>query len=816
MKTKIHFLSLLLFLLPLFGSGMKAQSMSDDQVLSYIAKETQKGSSQGDIATHLISQGVTMTQLQRVRRKAERLKAEGQTSSTNNISRQKEVGIIEESPSSANDSTSTDQNFAEEIDQKNESQVFGRNIFSSQNLTFAPAQNIATPTNYLLGAGDEVTINIWGASQQTIQQTISPDGYIVIDGIGLIRLAGLTISKAKGVLHERLGQSYADCHFDLSLSDLRSMQVQVMGEVVRPGTYTLSSLSSAFNALYSAGGINDIGTLRDIRVFRRGSQLTSIDVYDYILHGNTTSDVRLSDGDVIMVGSYDCLVKITGHVKRPMWYEMKKSETVKDLMEYAGGFDGKAYTKGVRLKRTAGTEYSIYSIDEDKMSTFHMADGYLVEADENMVRYNNMVEVRGAVKHPGEFQLGDQIQSVKDLLNAADGLIESAYTKRAILHREKEDKNREIMSVDAIGILQGTAIDIPLHNGDVLFIPDKLDMQGELTVQVDGEINYPGEYPYAEHTTLRDMILLAGGITQAGSLARVDVFRRLRDINATEDSPMSAEHFTFSFNEDFSLKGDTVFELAPFDIVYVRKSPAYEVQMNVNIIGQVNFPGTYTMTKKNYRISDLIRDCGGITNQGYVRGASLLRVMTKEEREQRDANNLRAQIDIYEQGLRDGKDLNLQVADSLLSLKAVTDNTYSIAVDLEKILKEPGCVYDLVLREGDILKIPRPEYTVKISGEVMHPVSMAYEEGKSVKYYIKHAGGYARKAYKRHAYGIHMNGSVIQLSGRSSRDIEPGTEIVVPSKAGRKGMSTSEIMSTASTAASLSSVIVALMNIVTK
>lgn len=816
MKTKIFLLLLILFLPSLFGSEMKAQSMSDDQVLSYIAKETQKGSSQGDIATHLISQGVTMTQLQRVRRKAERLKAEGQTSTNKNnlLSRQKEVGIIDES--SANDSTSRDQDFTEGMDVKSEMQVFGRNIFSSQNLTFAPAQNIATPTNYLLGAGDEVTINIWGASQQTIQQTISPDGYIVIEGIGLIRLAGLTVSKAKGVLRERLGQSYADCHFDLSLSDLRSMQVQVMGEVVHPGTYTLSSLSSAFNALYSAGGINDIGTLRDIRVFRRGSQLTSIDVYDYILHGNTTSDVRLSDGDVIMVGSYDCLVKITGHVKRPMWYEMKKSETVKDLLEYAGGFDGKAYTKGVRLKRTAGTEYSIYSIEEDKMGTFHMADGDLVEADENMVRYNNLVEVRGAVKHPGEFQLGDQIQSVKDLLNAADGLIESAYTKRAILHREKEDKNREIMSVDAIGILQGTAVDIPLHNGDVLFIPDKLDMQGELTIQVDGEINYPGEYPYAEHTTLRDMILLAGGITQAGSLARVDVFRRLRDINATEDSPMSAEHFTFSFNEDFSLKGDTAFELAPFDIIYVRKSPAYEVQMNVNIVGQVNFPGTYTMTKKNYRISDLIHDCGGITNQGYVRGASLLRVMTKEEREQRDANNLRAQIDIYEQGLRDGKDLNLQVADSLLSLKAVTDNTYAIAVDLEKVLKEPGCIYDLVLREGDILKIPRPEYTVKISGEVMHPVSMAYEEGKSVKYYIKHAGGYARKAYKRHAYGIHMNGSVIQLSGRSSHDIEPGTEIVVPSKAGRKGMSTSEIMSTASTAASLSSVIVALMNIVTK
>lgn len=818
MKTRFLLLLLLLVIPPLFGaSGMKAQSMTDDQILTYIAKETQKGSSQGDIATHLISRGVTMTQLQRVRRKAERLKAEeGQESnnSTNKMTRQKEVSITDDS--SPNDSISTDQDLNEDMDMKNERQVFGRNIFSSQNLTFAPAQNIATPTNYLLGAGDEVTINIWGASQQTVQQVISPDGYIVIDGIGLIRLAGLTISKAKGVLRERLGQSYADCHFDLSLSDLRSLQVQVMGEVVHPGTYTLSSLSSAFNALYAAGGINDIGTLRDIRVFRRGNQLTSIDVYEYILHGNTTSDVRLSDGDVIMVGSYDCLVKITGHVKRPMWYEMKKSETVKDLLEYAGGFDGKAYTKGLRLKRTAGTEYSIYSIEEDKMGTFHMADGDLVEADENMVRYNNMVEVRGAVKHPGEFQLGDQIQSVKDLLNAADGLIESAYTKRAIMHREKEDKSREIMSVDAIGILQGTSVDIPLHNGDVLFIPDKLDMLGNLTVQVDGEINYPGEYPFADHTTIRDMLLLAGGITQAGSLARVDVFRRLRDVNATEDSPMSAEHFCFGLNEDFSLMRDTIFELAPFDIVYVRKSPAYEVQRNVSIVGQANFPGIYTLTKKNYRISDLIRDCGGITDQGYARGASLMRTMTKEEREQRDANNLRAQIDIYEQGLRDGKDLNMQLADSLLSMKSVTASTYAVAIDLEKAIKAPGSIHDLVLREGDVLNIPKPEYTVKVSGEVMHPVSMPYQKDKSLKYYIEHAGGYARKAYKRHAYGIHMNGSVIKLSGKSSDNIEPGTEIVIPSKAGRKSLSNTEVIAMSSSAASLASVIAALVNIVTK
>ena len=813
MKTKILLLLLLLALPPLFGSGLRAQSMTDDEVLSFITKETQNGASQSSIATQLIAKGVTMTQLQRVRRKAERMKAEEQTAE-NAASRQEEVGAVEDDKPTDQDAPGQD--LTEKMDKKNERQVFGRNIFSSRNLTFAPSQNIATPANYLLGAGDDVTINIWGASQQTIQQTITPDGYIVVSGVGPIRLAGLTVNKAKETIRARLGQTYADCHFDLSVADLRSMQVQVMGEVVRPGTYTLSSLSSAFNALYAAGGVNDIGSLRDIRVYRRGKQVASIDVYDYILHGNTTRDIRLSDGDVIKVGPYDCLVKVIGHVKRPMWYEMKGSETVKDLLEYAGGFDGKAYTKGVRLKRTVGSEYSIYTVEDAQMGSFHLADGDLIEADENLVRYNNMVEVRGAVKHPGEYQLGDKIQSVKDLLLAADGLIESAYTKRAIMHREKEDKSKEIMSVDAKGILDGTAADIPLRNGDVLFIPDNLDMQGNLTVQVNGEINYPGDYPYAEHTTLREMILLAGGLTRAGSLARVDVFRRVRDVNALEDTPDAAEHFTLALNEDFSLVRDTTFELAPFDIVYFRKSPAYEEQKNVSVTGQVNFPGSYTMTKKDYRLSDLIRDCGGVTDQGYVRGTSLLRIMTKKEREQRDVSNLRAQIDLYEQGLREGRELNMQLADSLLSMKTVTGGTYSVAIDLEKAMKEPGSVHDLVLREGDLLNIPKPSNTVKVSGEVMHPVSMPYEKGKSLKYYVKHAGGYANKAYKRHAYGIHMNGGVVRLSSRTSKDIEPGTEIVIPSKNGRNRMSTTEVLATSSSAASLASVIVALMNIVTK
>jgi protein involved in polysaccharide export with SLBB domain len=835
MDIKKLLLLALLFIMPLCipDAALRAQAMTDEQVLDYVTKETQRGASQSSIVAYLIKRGVTTAQLQRVRRKAERMKAEEKTgdrtkgggratqqeilptTAMNKTElRQQELGITGDI--SVADSTSQAKDLTADMDLENARKVFGRNIFSIDNLTFAPSQNIATPANYVLGAGDEVIVNIWGASQQTLQEQITPDGYIVVPGVGPVHLGGLTVSRAKAVLKEKLGSRYANSHFDLSLGGIRSLQVQVMGEVVRPGTYTLPSLSSAFNALYSAGGINEIGTLRDIRVFRQGQQVATIDVYDYLLHGNTKGDVRLHDGDVILVGPYDCLVEITGNVKRPMFYEMKKTETVKDLLDYAGGFDGKAYTKNVRLKRSMGAEYSIHSIEEFQMGAFTVADGDLVEADENMARFNNLVEVRGAVKHPGQFQLGGNIQSVKDLVLAADGLLESAYTERAIMHREREDKSREMTNIDIVGILNGTATDVPLRNNDVLFIPNKLEMDGERTMQVAGEINYPGVYPYADKTTLKDVILQAGGMTHAGSLARIDVYRRLRDAQALQDGAKAAEYYSFALDEDYNLVRDTVFELKPYDVIYIRKSPGYEEQRIIRVEGQVNFPGTYAMTTKNYRLSDLIRDCGGVSDQGYAHGASLIRVMTPAERQQRDALNLRSQIEIYEDGLREGKDMNMQVADSLLAMKSITDNTYPVAIELDKALTEPGCVYDLILREGDVITVPRPEFTVKVSGEVMHPVAMAYEEGKNLNYYIRHAGGYARRAYRSRVYGIHMNGTVVKLSANSIRDIEPGTEIVVPSKAGKKGMSTAEIMSMSSTAASLSSVIVALMNVITR
>lgn len=808
-------------------AAMAQSSMTDDQVLKYLVTETQKGTSQQKMAAELLKKGVTPTQLQRVRKKAEKLREEAENTGSKDKKKEKkgkkdddeldmdasqsraeELGLEQSDEELVGESTDDILGITEE-DQR---QVFGRNIFNAKNLTFQPSTNIATPANYTIGPADMVTINIWGASQQTIEAEVSSDGYIVIEGVGPVKLAGLTVERAKNVLRNKLSQHYSDCSFDLSLSETRSIQVQVMGEVKVPGTYTLSSLSTAFNALYMAGGISKIGTLRDIRVYRSGKNISSIDVYDYILNGNSRGDIRLEDNDVIVVGAYNCLVQIKGNVKRPMWYEMKKSETVKDLLTYAGSFTGNAYTKNVRLTRKSGDEYSIHTIDEFQMGSFSMADEDMVEVDSIRARFSNKVEVRGAAKHPGLFELGGKIQSVRDLLLAAEGLSEDAYEGRAIMHRENEDLTLRMINVDIHGIIAGTTSDIPLKNNDVLFIPSKSDMLGERIIDVKGEVTYPGQYPYADNTTIQDIILQTGGLTEAGSLARVDVFRRIRDNKSALAGTNSSINFSFSLDEQFAIQEDTTFFLEPYDIVVVRKSPSYKEQQNVTAQGEVNFEGQYSLTNKNYRLSDLVKACGGLTDMAYIRGAKLIRLMTPEELEQRDQANLKAQIQLYEDGLKEGKDMNMQIADSLLSLKTNTSNTFPVAINLEEAMANPGTDDDILLREGDVLSVPEKSNIIKISGEVMYPVSMSYEKGKKLSYYIHHAGGYSTNASKSKVYGINANGSVVKLSSNSARAIQPGMEIVVPQKSAKKKLSTTEIIGIGSGIAALASVIVALLN----
>lgn len=826
-----------------------SQSMSDDQVVRYVMEQQEKGKDQQYIVSQLLQKGVTVDQLRRIRKKYEAeqkqpgaLDLTGTTQPKSGTSRlrtnkektrderQKQNGYMVRSRreiKDGEDKTLKGQQLNEEIGfmdidsliyyrnyfKEDDRQVFGRNIFNNEMLTFEPSMNIPTPANYRLGAGDAVIIDVWGASQTTFEGTVSPDGTVTIEVVGPLALAGMTVKEANDYVKKQLGRFYANSNITLTVGETRSIQVQVMGEVMVPGTYTLSALSSAFNALYAAGGISEIGTLRDIKVFRQGRVVSTIDVYDYILNGNTKGDIRLADNDVIVVGPYECLVNIRGKVKRPMFYEMKENESVSRILDYAGGFAGDAYTDNVRLIRKSGREYSVYTVDEFEMNGFLLKDGDSLYVDSVIPRFSNMAEIRGAVFHPGQYQMDGSIKTVRQLIKAADGLREDAFLKRAVMHRQKEDLTMEALSVDVEGIMDGTVADIPLRKNDILFIPSSLDMKGERTLTIDGEVNFPGIYQYADNTTIEDLVLQAGGFTEAASMAKVDVFRRIKNPDAVTDDEKLSETYSFSLRDGLVMGDGQDFHLQPYDEVFVRKSPAYSEQRNVKVSGAVNFSGSYAMDNKDYRLSDLVKAAGGLSSLAYAKGARLQRLLTEEEKKQRESAMKASQIQVYEESLRSEKEFNMAQADSILNLKLDLGDTYPVAINLEKAMKNPGSLDDVRLREGDELVVPQFSNTVKISGEVMYPISINYEKGKPLSYYIKRAGGYADRAHKSRVYTIYMNGSVEQLGRRSSKSIQPGCEIVVPTKPQRNKMTPQEMMTIGTSTASIATMIATLVNI---
>lgn len=832
-------------------AGMvSAQSMSDDQVVEYVKKEQAKGQSQQQIVTKLFQKGVTTDQLRRIRKKydaeknalgASDLSGKNAGKSNERLRQQRQEDgeryqkqnqyMVQPQYRVLNRNYGTKSERMQELNDeigfmdidsliyyqnyfKNENEVFGRNIFNNQMLTFQPNMNMATPSNYSLGAGDEVVIDVWGASQQTFTETISPDGVIVIEGVGPCQIGGMSVNEATAYLRSRLGKFYSDCNIQLSLGSTRSIQVQVMGEVNVPGTYTLSSLSSAFNALYAAGGVSDIGTLRDIKVYRDGRQLASIDVYDLLLNGKSKGNVILADNDIIVVGPYDALVEIRGKVKRPMFYEMKKNESLSTLLGYSGGFTGDAYKKNMRVTRKNGSEYSIHTVGEFDWNSFTMDDGDSVYVDSVVARYSNMVEIRGAVFHAGMFQMDGSINTVRELVRAAEGLREDAFTARAVMHRQKDDLSLEVLPVDIKGVMDGTVADIPLRKNDVLFIPSKTDMDGDRTLNISGEVNYPGLYVYADNTSLEDLVLQAGGLTEAASTVKVDVYRRINDADALEDNNELTETYTFALKDGFVIDGEPGFILQPFDQVVVRMSPTYTEQKNVSVTGAVNFSGYYAMTNKNYRLTDLVKAAGGLSSLAYGKGARLERRMTEDERKQQEASLRAAQISLYEEAMQnEGKNYDLQRADSLLQMKLDVGTTFPVAINLEAALKNPGSIDDLQLREGDRLVVPQYSSTVKISGDVMHPISMNYKKGESLKYYIKHAGGYGDNARKSRVYVIYMNGAVELISHSSSKAVQPGCTIVVPSKNKKNKMTTAEYAAMGTSAASIATMMVTIANI---
>lgn len=841
--------------------GSMAQSaMTDEQVLQYVVEEHQSGTSQAQIVTKLMQRGVDIEQIRRVKQKYERLAKNqglGAIVTKEKSGNRLRINNSKTKMNNANVNDDTDEflptyrltdgrekdydnkNIYDETNEdwlmmqdelngfipdtaaivqkymddrkKKKVKVFGRDIFNNKELTFEPEMNIATPQNYRLGPGDAVFIEIYGASQKTIEGTVSPDGTITIEGFGPVQISGLTVKEANSRLRSTLGKRYSSSKISLTVGQTRSIMVNVMGEVNNPGTYTLPAFATVFHALYMAGGTNDLGTMRNIKVYRNNRLVSTVDIYDYILNGKLTGNVRLADNDVISVGTYDCLVNITGKVKRPMYYEMKKNESVATLLKYSGGFTGDAYKKSVRLVRKAGKEYSVYNVDEFDMSSFQLADADSVSVDSILQRYSNMVEIKGAVFRPGMYQVGGNINSVRTLIENADGLKEEAFTARAVMHRMKPDRTLEVIPVDVEGILAGRTADIPIQNNDVLFIPTKQEMMEEQTITIHGEVFYPGVYKYADNETLEDFVLQAGGLKQTASTVKVDVARRIVNPKALTTDSVIARTYTFALKDGFVIDGEPGFKLMPYDEVYVRKSPGFYKQQNVMVEGEVMFGGTYTLSKKNQRLSDLIKNAGGVNDRAYVAGARLERKMNEVERKRMETilKMAREQAENLEiEAAAQNKKVDLENSELLKRFEI--PETYSVGIELDKALSNPGSDADIVLREGDKLIVPQYTATVKINGEVMYPNTVGYQQGKKAKYYINQAGGYSNKAKKSQTYIIYMNGTIAKVSEGAKP--MPGCEIFVPQKK-INTMTVAEKLAIGSASASIATMIATLVNV---
>lgn len=829
-----------IFLLISAAQCLYAQSgMTDDQVIRMIQREQKAGSSQAQIVTKLMQSGVDISQIRRLKDKYDRQmnqkglgnvsdetlqpddsrmrknKQDAANSAANKYSNNRiqrnsadRIEINEKDPEfllmqkelsylTPKDSIEW---LKELLDEKSKmkKRVFGRDIFNNKELSFEPNMNIATPQRYVLGPGDNVIIDVYGASQKTFNVVVSPDGEVTIEDFGPIKVSGLTVEQANAKVRSLLGARYSSSKTKLTVGQTKTMMVNVMGEVKVPGTYTLSAFATVFHALYMAGGINDLGTLRNIKVYRQNRLVTVVDIYDYILNGKLTGNIRLMDNDVIVVGPYDCLVTIAGKVKRPMIYEMKKSESVGSIIKYAGGFTGDAYTKAVRLLRKTGREYSVFNIGEFDINSFHLADGDSIGVDSIINRYENMVEIKGAIFRPGMYNIGKDINSVRTLIEHAEGLTEEAFTNRAIIHRMKSDRTLEVIAVDVKGIMDGSVADVPLKKNDVLFIPTKSEMQTKRTITIHGEVNYPGMYVYADHETLEDFILQAGGLKDKASIIKVDVARRILNPKAITNDSVIAKTYTFALKEGFVIDGTPGFELQPFDEVYVRKSPGYSHQQNIQVEGNVMFAGTYTLSSKNERLSDIIKKAGGVTDLAYVPGARLERRITPDER-------LRMQTVIKMAQMQSGK------KDSLDMKKLDLGDTYYVGIELDKALKEPGGDADLVLREFDRIIVPEYNGTVKISGDVMYPNTVAYEKGRKAGWYINQAGGWGNRAKKSHTYIVYMNGTVAKV-GHNAK-VRPGSEIIVPSKPESSGKSLTQWLSIGTSVASIATMIATMANL---
>lgn len=789
------------------AATLMASAMTDQEVINYIKSATAAGKSNQQIGKELMARGVTPEQAKRIKQQLE----EEQQSETV-ATKQGVSGIYKERAhdAAADLSSETVTDVSRQVDEGWDNtisarQIYGHKVFNSRALTFEPSDNLATPQNYRLGPGDEVLIDIWGASEDHLRQTISPEGSIMISQVGPVYLNGMTINDANKHIKNVFSQKYAgvgDAETDVqvTLGQVRTIQVDILGEVSTPGTFRMSPFSSVFHALYRAGGINDIGTLRNIQVIRNGKKIAGVDIYDYLFNGKSDGNIRLQEGDAIIVPPYEQLVNIDGNVKRPMYYEIKPNETLNTLIGYAGGFTGDAYDGMVKLARQTGTENEYFNIETADFGSTRLKDGDVITVGTILDRYTNRVELKGAVYRPGLFAIGKDINTLSDLIKKADGLTEDAYTERVQIYREGPDLELQLISVNLKDILSGKAQDIELKRNDVVVISGihELERRGEITI--GGAVLRSGIYPYAENTTLEDVIFQAGGLIEGASTARVDIARRIYDPTSTTQTQKLAEIFTVSIENGMTVGDSKGFLIMPGDHIQVRTSPGYSLQKTVDIEGEVLFEGEYVIQKRNERLSELVHRAGGVLENSYLRGAHLERKLTEDEYAARK-EALRFAISNSQRNQ----------GDSIALSQIEVSDRYSVGIDLEKALANPGSDYDLVLQPGDRLFVPEQQSTVKISGDVMFPNAVLFQEGKKLSYYIDQAGGYGQTARKNRAYVVYQNGQVARA--KKNTPIEPGCQIIVPSKPATSGTDWTKIMTFATSFSSVAAMAATITNI---
>lgn len=803
MKMRRILLSLLMF------CSLSALAMTDDQVIAYIKQQSAAGKTEQQIGKELLAKGVTPEQAERIKARFEAQQGSETAVTTQSVSSMNR----ERRHDSSNDVTVGKMDEIDrEIDEGGDGivsarQIYGHKVFNSRALTFEPSDNLATPQNYRLGPGDEVIIDIWGTSEDHLRQTISPEGSIMISQVGPVYLNGMTIADAnrhvKGIFAKKYaGVTDAETDVQVTLGQVRTIQVDIMGEVATPGTFRLSPFSSVFHALYRAGGINSIGSLRNIQVLRNGKKIAGVDIYDYLFDGKTAGNIRLQEGDVIIVPPYEQLVNIDGNVKRPMYYEIKPGETIQTVIDYAGGFTGDAYSGMVRLARQSATENELYNIDREEFASYRLKDGDILTVGTILDRYANRVELKGAVYRPGMFAINKELSTVGQLIKKADGLTDDAYADRVLLYREGPELQLEVLSLDLKAILNGTAPDVKLKRNDLLVISSIKEIQDRGQLSIQGHVARPGTYPFADNTTLEDLILQAGGLLDGASTARVDISRRIVNPSSTTPTEQLSENYSISVVGGLAQGEGQNFIMKPYDVVIVRRSPGYVPQEMVNIGGEVLFAGNYALEKRNERLSSIISRAGGLIEGAYTKGAYLTRKLTDEEYKMRQETLRLAMSN------QDGH------GDSISLSKILVSDRYSVGIDLEKAIAYPGSTYDVIVQPGDVLFIPEQQSTVKIAGDVMFPNTVVFVPGKKLSYYIDQAGGYGQRAKKGKAFIVYMNGSVAKA--KRNTPIEPGCQIIIPSKPEKMGTDWTKVLALATSFSSVATMAATITNIFKK